>query len=243
MQQPRIPRSVLAATAGAILLAGLFGLSGCRQDGEAASRPSVADFDVADALAHADPARYSAAVTLKSTGNGLPSVVSRGRLNLNGPVTGHLTVRNARYGESEALYTGEHAYVRLQGSDGRPGRWKALPGAVNGRLPLGNLSGYAELLAARPGADKGLERTAGVAVHRLAGTILADQLATMDPDFHHELVASHTRSFDCEIWVTAQGRVVRFERSVVVAGRTPLNNVVTLSRFGEPEPVAAPASA
>ncbi|MFF3559302.1 hypothetical protein ACFYXS_04580 [Streptomyces sp. NPDC002574] len=40
----------------------------------------------------------------------------------------------------------------------------------------------------------------------------------------------------------AQGRVVRFERRVAVAGRPPPRNVVTLSRFGGPEPAAAPAS-
>ncbi|MEU1619781.1 hypothetical protein ABZ479_21085 [Streptomyces sp. NPDC005722] len=243
MPQPTAARSALLATAVLLLLAGLSGCgegSGEGADG-AGGRAGAADFDVATVLGHADPAPYSAAVTLTTTVAG-PPTVSRGRVNLNGPTTGRLTVRDPHNGVSDALYTGERAYVRFRQDDGRPGRWNALPASLGGRLHLGNLGGYATLLAARPGADKGPERTAGLAVHRLEGTVTTGELAKLDPDVHDDMTAAHARSFDCEIWVTAQGRVVRFERRLVGDDRTTVRTVVTLSRFGAPERTTAPVN-
>ncbi|WP_431948858.1 hypothetical protein [Actinacidiphila sp. bgisy167] len=246
MTRPTAAHSTLHVSAGVLLLSALLALSGCRQGSDDGTdgvddRPSAAAFDVAEALSHADPAPYSAAVTMTTTVAGSPTV-SQGRLNLNGPVTGRLTVRDPRNGVSDMRYTGERAYVRFRQDDGLPGRWNALPVPAGGRVHLGNLTGYAALLAGRPGADKGPERTAGLAVRRLSGTVTTGELAKLDPDVYGDMTADHIRSFDCEIWVTAQGRVVRFERSLVSGDRGPIRTVVTLSRFGAPEETTAPVN-
>jgi hypothetical protein len=202
-------------------------------------------FDVAAALRRQEAAKpVSAQMDVKVTMAGEQGPTMSGRMNLNGPLAGRMTLRmnvGGRTEKIEQVLTAEHAYVRLRPTDG----WRRMPREAVGvsGSSVTSLAGYAELLAGRgPLAYKGMEVTGGVRAARLSGRITADEVRSIEKRVYDHMRAERTDAFACDVWVDESGRVIRLDQWLVMRGRRA-HNSLTLRDFGPPITVKPPAGA
>ncbi len=165
------------------------------------------------------------------------------QVNLNGPLTGYVTLRyRDDKGKLQILtevLTRQAGYTRPVNSSGKPlGDWyQTSRDAGDG---LANYGRYAQLLLSRgAGAIKGTEIRDGVRTARLSGSVTAGQVREIEPSLFTKLQANHVRAFDCELWLTAQGRVTRLEQRYQLNGQA-VHSTVVLTKFGAPLKVSAP---
>jgi LppX_LprAFG lipoprotein len=216
------------------------------------STPSTSDaatalVKVRTALDRASAAKpYSATITISSEAGEQSVLTAAGRINLNAPLTGYLNIRAIEDVDSEPtaieeVLVGGAAYVRLmkQGKS-TAGEWRKREA---GDSPVGNLTGYAQLLLrGGPSAVKGEETQNGVAATRLSGRVELEQVRQLEPGLYDRLRASSVDSLACDIWVDRAGHVVRLEQRFTIQNQA-VHNILTLSKFRSPLKVKAPAAA
>jgi hypothetical protein len=179
--------------------------------------------------------------------SGTTALSMNGRLNLNGPLSGTLTMKVGTGTPSaktiEQVLTAGGFYMRQADGTAVPsGPWQKVdPARAAGGLPNLSLGKYAEILALQDGADKGTETVAGVRAHRLSGRVGIEQVRTLEPGLYDRLRAESLDGFQCDTWVDEAGRVVKLEQWLKVQG-TKAHNTFTLGSFGPVLSVAAPTA-
>ncbi|WP_162689086.1 hypothetical protein [Streptomyces sp. ICC1] len=91
-----------------------------------------------------------------------------------------------------------------------------------------------------PSAKKGMEDQGGIPAYRLTGHLDLDQIASVDPRTHRSMKAKGVTGFDCDQWIDAQGRTLRFEQRMQVHGMQG-GNKVAFGEFGPVETFDAPS--
>lgn len=245
--------SVVAAGVAAVLL-----LSGCDTEGAeeasvakpsskaAAPSKSVAPFDVDAALKRADASPYSAEMRTESYAGTTLYVVMEGRINFNGPaVTGRLTMKTSdsvpkdQAINEDSILLEDAFYSRTLDEDGPAGEWRRVGVDSPGGSPS-DYGAYARLLLGQgPRARKGPEKVDVASAYRISGTLTFEQLRSVDRRLYDRMRGSDIKKFDCDVWVNASGRVVRFEQWMQ-GPRLYTHNIVTLKKFGAPVPLSAP---
>ncbi|MGW4897439.1 hypothetical protein ACWEQL_35100 [Kitasatospora sp. NPDC004240] len=219
-------------------------LTGCVEDtagqttapAPAASSPTPAPFDVAEALKAAGTDPYSAQVEATTYLGNEVQTTQTGRINFNAPDLGTSRLRSGpavppdHAVDEEVTSLADAIYTRnlVAGADHR---WRRLPGASRKRT---DLTAYARLLLDQgPGAHKGVEQQYGQPTQHLAGVITLEQIETLDPQTYRALSELKGKQIECEVWVDASGRIVRAENVIMVPSvLKKVRNVTLVSDFG-----------
>ncbi|WP_329489599.1 LppX_LprAFG lipoprotein [Kitasatospora sp. NBC_01246] len=209
-----------------------------------ASPAAEGAFDPEQALAAADKSPYAVSVVMITESGGVALSTMKGRSNLNGVWTGRMEMRTTAPGVAEpilwieSLTTADASYLRDLSTPGD--EWAKMPRSTDNAVV--DYTDYAKLLlAAGPGARKGMETRDGVAVYHLTGHISTEQLSTVDPRTYKSLKAKGTTGFDFDQWIDRAGRTRYAEQQVEMKGVKAVNKV-TFSDFGPAETFAAPVA-
>ncbi|MFZ3500329.1 hypothetical protein ACODT5_45155 [Streptomyces sp. 5.8] len=208
----------------------------------ASAAPTAAGaFDLEKALAEAGRTPYAATMKASTQLAGKDVVTTTGRANFETLFTGRVETRStagvpaAQAFWMESVMTADGTYIRdrLKAGDA----WVKMPASADNQA---SYTGYAKLLLATgPSAKKGVEDQGGIPAHHLAGRLDLDQIASVDPRVHRSMKAKGVTGFDCDQWIDAQGRTLRFEQRMDVQGMAA-GNEVTVGEFGPVETFEAP---
>ncbi|MFD6886299.1 hypothetical protein [Streptomyces sp. NPDC059957] len=198
-------------------------------------------FDVEKALAEAGRTPYAATMKASTQLAGKDVATTTGRGNFETLFTGRMETRStdalpaAQAVWMESVMTADGTYVRDRLKPGDA--WIRMPASPDNQA---SYTGYAKLLLATgPSARKGMEDLGGIPAHHLAGRLGLDQIASVDPRVHRSMKAKGVTGFDCDQWIDAHGRTLRFEQRVEMRGMAG-GNKITFGEFGPVETFEAP---
>ncbi|MET8701679.1 hypothetical protein ABZW10_22835 [Kitasatospora sp. NPDC004723] len=198
--------------------------------------------DPEKALALAERTPYAATQDFTTEGGPL-SAVTKGRVNLNGPV------RSGRLSESMSASGGD---LVSGAADSGPttvvtddGTTYIKSGSSWRKSPLGDriadYHGYAKaLLDLGRSARQGMEDCEGTPCFHLSGTVDLERMKAVEPESYKILKGKGVTSFHLDQWIDAQGRTVRFDRKTELKG-IPMRIHGTFRDFGPVERITAPA--
>ncbi|MFE4638932.1 hypothetical protein ACFRJ1_36910 [Streptomyces sp. NPDC056773] len=203
----------------------------------ASAAPAAGAFEPEQALAEAGRTPYAATMKASTQLAGKDVATSTGRGNFETLFTGRMETRStdALPLWMESVTTADGTYVRDRLKPG--GAWTKAPRSPDNQA---SYTGYAKLLLATgPAAKKGMEDLDGIPAYHLTGRLDLDQIASVDPRTHRSMKAKGVTGFDCDQWIDAHGRTLRFEQRMEVHGMAG-GNKVTFGEFGPVETFAAP---
>ncbi|MFF2950600.1 hypothetical protein ACFVVU_04500 [Kitasatospora sp. NPDC057965] len=198
--------------------------------------------DPEKALALAEKTPYAATQDFTTEGGPL-SAVTKGRVNLNGPVrSGRLSESMSAGGGGDVVGATDSGPTTVVTDDGTT---YIKSGSSWRKSPLGDriadYHGYAKaLLDLGRSARQGMEDCEGTPCFHLAGTVDLERMKAVEPESYKILKGKGVTSFHLDQWIDAQGRTVRFDRKTELKG-VPMRIHGTFREFGPVERITAPA--
>lgn len=207
----------------------------------ASAAPAAGAFEPEKALAEAVRTPYAATMKASTQLAGKDIATTTGRANFETVFTGRMETRStdtlpaSQAVWMESVMTADAIYVRDRLEAG--GDWARMPPSADNQA---SYTGYAKLLLATgPSARKGMEDLGGIPAYHLTGRLDLDQIASVDPRVHRSMKAKGVTGFDCDQWIDAHGRTLRFEQRMEMRGMAA-GNKVTFGEFGPAETFEAP---
>jgi hypothetical protein len=204
--------------------------------------PSFDDVKAAIA-AQGEVGAYSTTFTLVTQVNGKTLLVMSGRMNVEGPVAGKVTMRLKKVGDQQAgvgetVFTAKTMYVRAGLRRPVTGPWQRSPMTKNDVAP--SLQDYAEVMLEQgPKVMKKQQRLKGIATTRLSGRIKIAEIEDFQPSLYKQLRSVGTNDIGVDLWVDRRGRVLRLEQRLKI-GPQRLHNTMIMKKFQRPMTVRAP---
>ncbi|MFF2656416.1 hypothetical protein ACFVUH_03530 [Kitasatospora sp. NPDC058032] len=198
--------------------------------------------DPEKALALAERTPYAATQNFTTEGGPL-SAVTKGRVNLNGPVrSGRLSESMSASGSDLVSGAADSGPTTVVTDDGTT---YIKSGSSWRKSPLGDriadYHGYAKaLLDLGRSARQGMEDCEGTPCFHLSGTVDLERMKAVEPESYKILKGKGVTSFHLDQWIDAQGRTVRFDRKTELKG-IPMRIHGTFRDFGPVERITAPA--
>jgi hypothetical protein len=205
--------------------------------------PSFDDVKAAIA-AQGEVGAYSATFKMVTRVNGKTLMVMSGRMNIEGPAAGKVTIQYKKVGDqpagiAEGVVTPKTMYSRVGLRRPVTGPWQRTPMTKeDGVAP--SLQDYAELMTELgPKVMKKQQRLKGIATTRLSGRIKIARIKNLQRSLYKQLRSVGTNDIGVDLWVDRRGRVLRMEQQLKI-GPQRLHNTMVIAKFQRPMTVRPP---
>jgi hypothetical protein len=205
--------------------------------------PSFDDVKAAIAT-QSDVGPYSATFKLVTEVNGKTLLMMSGRMNMEGPVSGKITIRYKKVGDQQAgiaegVVTPKTMYIRAALRRPVTGPWQRMPVTKEDAVAP-SLQNYAELMTALgPKVMKKQQRLKGIATTRLSGRIKIARIKNLQRSLYKQLRSVGTNDIGVDLWVDRRGRGLRMEQQLKI-GPQRLHHTMVIAKFQRPLTVRPP---